>query len=227
MTDKRQVTALIPAYNEAATIERVVADALSHLPVLVVDDGSNDNTGALAESAGATVLRQQPNQGKGAALRAGFRLALDQGFDAVLTLDGDGQHDPADMPKFLQAYASSGSHLIIGQRDFAQMPLVRRIANSVGRWSFSWAIGQQIPDNQSGYRLIDRQMMEQLLSSSEQGFQFEVEMIMVCVKLGLILDWVDIKTIYAGESSHISPLEHAAEYLRILRLVRRSMRDKR
>lgn len=225
MTDEKRVSALIPAYNEVATIARVVSAALAHLPVMVVDDGSSDDTGSRAESAGATVLRQEPNQGKGAALRAGFRQALDHGFDAILTLDGDGQHDPADMPKFLQVYASSGSHLIIGQRDFAQIPLGRRIANTIGRWSFSWALGQYIPDNQSGYRLIDRKLIEPLLTSSEQGFQFEVEMILVCVKLGLTLDWVDIKTIYAGESSHISPLEHAAEYLRILRLVRRSMRE--
>ena len=227
MTTERRVTAVIPAYNEAATIASVVAATLTHLPVLVVDDGSADDTSSLAESAGATVLRQEPNQGKGAALKAGFRQAIDHGFDAVLTLDGDGQHDPADMPKFLQAYASSHSHLIIGQRDFTQMPLSRRLANSFGRWSFSWALGQHIADNQSGFRLIDQRLMEPLLSSSEQGFEFEVEMIMVCVKLGLTLDWVDIKTIYAGESSHINPWEHGVNYLRILRLVRRSMREQR
>jgi glycosyltransferase involved in cell wall biosynthesis len=225
MTAEKRIAALVPAYNESGSITRVVSAALEYLPVLVVDDGSTDKTSSLAESAGATVLRQQPNQGKGTALKAGFRYALDHGFDAVLTLDGDGQHDPDEIPKFLQAYVSKGSHLIVGQRDFAQMPLTRRLANTVGRWFFSRAMGRYIPDNQSGYRLIDRQLMEPLLTSSEQGFQFEVEMILVCVKLGLTLDWVDIKTIYAGESSHISPLEHATEYLRILRLVRRSMRE--
>jgi glycosyltransferase involved in cell wall biosynthesis len=99
------VMVLVPAHNEGPRIEAVVRTARRHLPVLVVDDGSADDTGDRARTAGATVVRQEPNQGKGAALRAGFRAALEQRVEAVITLDGDGQHDPAEIPGFLGTYA--------------------------------------------------------------------------------------------------------------------------
>jgi glycosyltransferase involved in cell wall biosynthesis len=220
----RKVLALIPAYNEAARLAPVVVGALAHLPVLVVDDGSTDNTATVAERAGAVVLRQRPNQGKGAALRAGFEQAMEQGYEAVLTLDADGQHDPAEIPRFLQAYQAGRTDLIIGARQFDQMPPVRRLANSLGRRAFSWALGQNVPDNQSGYRLISRRLMAALVASSEQGFEFEVEMIVVCVQQGFKLDWVPIRTIYAGESSHINPLRHTLNFLRVVRQARQRIR---
>jgi glycosyltransferase involved in cell wall biosynthesis len=222
-TESARVLALIPAYNEAPHIASVVAGALAYLPVLVVDDGSTDDTAARAKASGAAVLRQTPNQGKGTALRAGFRQAIHEGYDAVLTLDADGQHDPTEIPKFLRAYNAGRADLIIGKRDFSQMPPIRRLANSLGRWSFSWALGQHIPDNQSGYRLVDRQLMEAMLASSEGGFEFEVEMIVICVERGLVLDWVPIRTIYAGEKSHINNLEHTINFVRMLWRTRRYM----
>jgi glycosyltransferase involved in cell wall biosynthesis len=219
-----QVLAIIPAYNESTRIAHVVTGACAHLPVLVVDDGSVDNTAAKAEEAGAKVLRQAPNQGKGAALRAGFRCALDGDFEAVLTLDADGQHDPDEIPQFLHAYAERGSDLIIGARDFQRIPLVRRIANTLGRWTFSWALGQPVQDNQSGYRLISRRLLEDTLDSRESGFQFEVEMIVTCVQRGYVLDWVPIRTIYAGEKSHINPLQHIINFLRVVWQTRQRVR---
>ena len=123
-----QILALIPAYNEAERVGKVVTETLAHLPVLVVDDGSADDTSQQAEQAGATVLQQKPNQGKGAALQAGFQWAVEQGYEAVITLDADGQHNPAEIPKFSRAYASNQTDLIIGKRDFSQMPPARRLA---------------------------------------------------------------------------------------------------
>jgi glycosyltransferase involved in cell wall biosynthesis len=216
------VLALIPAYNEAAKIPEVVTGARAHLPVLVVDDGSSDDTAARAQRAGATVLRQSPNQGKGSALRAGFDWALDAGYQAVLTLDADGQHDPTEIPKFLHAYATQGADLIIGARDFRHMPPIRRLANTAGQWVFSWAISQPIRDNQSGYRLISRRLLKAILTSNETGFEFEVEMIAVCVRRAFRLDWVPIRTIYAGEQSHIHPWHHATNFLRIAWQIRKS-----
>ncbi len=218
------VLALIPAYNEATRVAPVVEGAARHLPVLVVDDGSKDNTVAVAEAAGATVLRQVPNQGKGAALRAGMRWALDTGYAAVITLDADGQHDPAEIPAFLDNYAATSADLIIGARDFSQMPGARRIANTLGRWSFSWALGQTVQDNQSGYRLLSRRMMESTLHSQEHGFEFEVEMIVTCVQNGYRLEWVPIRTIYGNQGSHIDPLTHAREFSRLVLETRRRMR---
>jgi glycosyltransferase involved in cell wall biosynthesis len=219
-----QAVALIPAYNEATHVAGVVHSARTHLPVLVVDDGSTDDTATEAERAGATVLRQMPNQGKGAALRAGFCQAIEEGYEAVLTLDADEQHDPAEIPQFMQAYAERRADLIIGARTFAKMPLVRRIANTVGTWAFSWAIGQPIRDNQSGYRLISRRLMEATLDSAEGGFEFEVEMIVTCVQRGYALDWVPIHTIYAGETSHIRPLPHVVGFFGVVWQTRRRMR---
>ena len=215
--------AVIPAYNEAEHISQVVRTARLYLPVLVVDDGSTDETARLAEEAGAEVLRQVPNQGKGAALRAGFLRALELGCEAVITLDGDGQHDPQEIHKFLQAWAALPADLIIGQRNFSQMPFIRRLANTTGRWLFSWAIGQSIPDNQSGYRMLGRHFMEYLLESTEQGFEFEVEMLATCLKGHFYMRWVPIRTIYAGEVSHIHPWKHMVNFMRILRTTRQRM----
>ncbi|UCG24122.1 MAG: glycosyltransferase family 2 protein [Chloroflexota bacterium] len=222
---KDRILAIIPAYNEGARVASVVTGAAQFLPVLVVDDGSGDDTTAQAESAGATVLRQSPNQGKGAALRAAFRHALAERYDAVITLDADGQNDPAELPGFLDLYAEKRPDLIIGQRRLRHMPPIRRLANYLGRKSFSWAIGQPIPDNQSGYRLISRRLLEELEGGEEAGFEFEMEMIVICVRRGYVLDWVPIRTIYAGETSHINPVTHFTNSVRMIGQIRRTSRD--
>lgn len=173
------------------------------------------------------MLRQLPNQGKGAALRAGLRWGLARGYDAALTLDADGQHDPAEIPAFLARYAADHPDLLIGCRDFSQMPLARRVANTLGRWSFSWALGQRVEDNQSGYRLLSRRMAEAVLDSQEQGFEFEVEMIVACVQAGYALAWIPIRTIYGDQGSHIDPWTHAVNWVRMVRQTRRAMRTGR
>jgi glycosyltransferase involved in cell wall biosynthesis len=222
----RRVLALIPAHNEAPRITRVIEGAASHLEVLVVDDGSADDTAEVAEHAGARVLRQRPNQGKGAALRTGFRHALDAGYDAALTLDADGQHDPAEIPAFLAALdAEPDAELIVGRRNFRAMPRSRRLANQLGRRAFSWAVGQDVPDNQSGYRLVGRRLMEAMLASREQGFEFEVEMITIALRRGWPVRWVPIRTIY-GAPSHIRPAQHLRHFIRATRAARRSMRER-
>jgi glycosyltransferase involved in cell wall biosynthesis len=220
------IVALIPGYNEGPRIAEVVRGASAHLPVVVVDDGSSDDTSAQARAAGASVIEQRPNQGKGAALRAGFRRALTDGADAVLTLDADGQHDPAEIPTFLSAWAAEPRpDLVIGRRNFRAMPPIRRLSNVLGGWAISWAIGRSIPDNQSGYRLVSRRIMEAMLASDEHGFEFEVEMITSCIRLGGTIAWVPIRTIYAGEPSHIRPLTHLRSFIRIVRKARREVRQ--
>ena len=219
-----RIVALIPGYNEGPRIGRVVTAALEHLPVVVVDDGSSDDTAARAREAGATVIEQRPNRGKGDALRTGFRRALDAGFDAVLTLDADGQHDPAEIPRFLEAWAGNPRpDLVIGRRNFRTMPPIRRLANELGGRAFSWAVSRPIPDNQSGYRLIGRRVMEATLDSEERGFEFEVEMITTCIRLGGTIAWVPIRTIY-GAPSHIRPLDHLRSFVRVVRTARRDVR---
>jgi glycosyltransferase involved in cell wall biosynthesis len=237
-----RVLALIPAHDEAPRIAAVVVGAAAHLPVLVVDDGSSDETPRIAREAGAEVLEQRPNAGKGAALRAGFRHALAAGFDGVLTLDGDGQHDPAEIPLFVAAFAMTGPtprptgrpsgdattrrpDLVVGRRDFSHMPAARRIANTVGGHAFSWAVGAHVPDNQSGYRLVGRRLMEASLESTEHGFEFEVEILATCIARGWPIAWVPIRTIYTGGPSHIRPAAHAGHFFRAVAAARRTVRE--
>jgi glycosyltransferase involved in cell wall biosynthesis len=225
--DSPRVLALIPAHNEASRNRPVVEGARRHLEVLVVDDGSADDTAAVAEAAGARVLRQPENRGKGEALRAGFRQALADGADAVVTLDADGQHDPAEIPAFVAAWRRAtgerrAPELVIGVREFRDMPPARRLANLLGKRVLGWATGREILDNQSGYRRIGRRLMEAMLASAEPGFAFEVEMIVECVRRGWAIEWVPIRTIYGAEESHINPVTHLARFLALAIRIRRA-----
>jgi glycosyltransferase involved in cell wall biosynthesis len=232
LTGAPRVLALIPAHDEEPRIAAVVRAAAEHLPVLVVDDGSSDATARVAREAGAEVLEQRPNAGKGAALRAGFRHALEGGYDGALTLDADGQHDPAEIPTFLRAFAprSPGApgprpDLVVGRRDFSHMPPARRLANTVGGHAFSWAVGTHVPDNQSGYRLVGRRLMEASLPSTEHGFEFEVEILASCIARGWPVAWVPIRTIYTGGPSHIRPAAHVRHFFRAVAAARRTVRE--
>ena len=244
MTNERpahlpRVLALIPAHDEAPRIAAVVRGAAAHLPVLVVDDGSSDDTAEVARAAGAEVLQQRPNAGKGAALRAGLRWALQVGYDGVITLDGDGQHDAAEIPAFLAAFGPGNAggkagaivggrpDLVVGRRDFSRMPAARRLANTLGGRAFSWAVGAHVPDNQSGYRLVGRRLMEASLGSAERGFEFEVEMLAACIARGWPVAWVPIRTIYAGGPSHIRPAAHVRHFFRAVAAARRTVREAR
>lgn len=223
---EQRILALIPAHDEATRIRPVVEGARRHVAVLVVDDGSTDDTAAIAEAAGARVIRQSPNQGKGAALRAGFSAALEAGVEAVITLDGDGQHDPAEIPTFLGTYAwravdGRATELIVGRRDFRRMPPVRRVSNWMGTVVLSGALRRWIADNQSGYRLIGRRLMAEMLESRDSGFAFEVEMIAVCLREKWPIDWVPVRTIYGDETSHIKPMQHLREFLAVTGRARR------
>ena len=216
---------LIPAYNEGARVRAVAEQALGYLPVLVVDDGSVDDTARQAELAGAQVVSYRPNRGKGIALKTGIQYALDHGYDFIITLDSDGQHDPQEIPLFLNALQDQSGDLIIGRRNFSQMPLTRRLANTLGTRLFSWAVKESILDNQSGYRLIGRRLMEELLTSDESGYEFEVEMIVLCLLRSYKLDWVPIRTIYADEESHIKAISHLKKFIGVCLKARQTMKD--
>jgi glycosyltransferase involved in cell wall biosynthesis len=215
------VLALIPAWNEATRIGPIVETTRAYLPVLVVDDGSRDDTAAEAERAGATVVRHPQNQGKGVALMTGFAWALEHGYEAVLTLDADGQHDPADIPKFLAAHESGTGDLIIGRRDFSHMPFPRSWANPFGSWLLSRVLGARIHDNQSGYRLYSRRLLEQA-DLTASGFEMEVEVIVQAMRKGMPIAWVDIRTIYGiGKVSHFHPIKDSISFLQMVWWARR------
>ena len=149
---------VIPAFNEAPSLGDVVSRARRHGAVLVVDDGSSDGSGAVASAAGADVLRLHRRRGKGEALRLGFREALAKGVDRVITLDGDGQHDPGDIPRLLQAAAESPHALVIGGRltwtaADEIMPPGRLAALRVAGFFINWLTGVSVADTQSGFRV--------------------------------------------------------------------------
>jgi glycosyltransferase involved in cell wall biosynthesis len=218
----KKMVALIPAYNEEDHIKKVITESQQFLPVLVVDDGSKDKTSEISKQTQAELVQVIPNRGKGNALKTGFRWALDHGYEGVITLDADGQHNPHEIPLFLNAEQESEADLIIGSRDFSQMPFSRKFANSFGRILFSWAMRQPIQDNQSGYRYISKTLMEKTLQMEESGFEFEVEMILVCLQNQMKLGWVPIQTIYADEKSHIKPLRHMLRFISLIFRVRRA-----
>lgn len=207
------VIALIPAWNEGKRLEPIIKQTQAYLPVLVVDDGSQDDTVAIAEACGATVVRHEVNQGKGVALMTGFKWALEHGFDAVLTLDADGQHDPDDIPAFLEVYEQGDAPFIIGRRNFKQMPFPRLYTNPFGSWLLSKALGEKIDDNQSGYRIYRRDLLE-TVELTTSGFELEVEVIIEAVCRGMKIDWVDIRTIYdIDKVSYFHPLRDSAIFL--------------
>lgn len=225
MSDSQPIVALIPAYNADAFVGDVIRRASAYVPVMAVNDGSTDGTLAALQATSARVIDQQPNQGKGAALKRGFRAALDQGHAAVIQLDADGQHDPDEIPKFVQRFRETGADLIIGERDFSRMPLVRRASNTIGRRAFSWAMGRQIRDNQSGFRLLSRRLIDAVLASGESGYEFEMDQIVIAVKRGWRIEGVPIRTIYGEEKSNIKPIQHVVHFFRMVRTARRAMRS--
>jgi glycosyltransferase involved in cell wall biosynthesis len=206
------ICVVIPAFNAGHTVGDVVRAAAAFVDsVIVVDDGSVDGTSDAALAAGATVTRLPVNQGKGAALAAGFAVARQRGAAAVVAMDADGQHSPHELPVFLEAFRERSADLIVGQRDYAQMPASRRIANSTGRWVLRLATGRDIPDNQSGYRLLSKRALE-VVAPSRADFAAEVEMIVAAYESGLAVEWVPISTIYEGAGSHFRPVRDSAAF---------------
>jgi glycosyltransferase involved in cell wall biosynthesis len=174
-----KIAVLIPALDAAATIAPIVTEALRHADLMiVVDDGSSDGTSEAARRAGALIVRHSHNRGKGSALKTGFARALQEGADAVVTLDADGQHLVADIPRFVETWKETGADLIIGSRQhlFSGMVRRRRLANRFSAWSISIASGVRLTDSQSGFRLYSGHMLG-LLSGNAGGFDFESEII--------------------------------------------------
>jgi glycosyltransferase involved in cell wall biosynthesis len=221
---------VVPVFNEAPTIGDLVARAARHGSVLVVDDGSSDGSADLAAAAGALVLRLPRRRGKGAALRAGFSEALTRGAERVLTLDGDGQHDPDEIPRLLAASAALPGTLIIGNRlddGGASMEPARLNALRVAGFFIDWLTGQAVADTQSGFRVYPRRLLE-TVRPRRGGFVLESEMLLRAAAAGFAIREVPVtRGPGAGRPSRFRPLRDGtavAAYL-IAHGIRRWLRD--
>lgn len=204
-----RVAALIPAYDEAARIGAVIEALLPVVSrVLVVDDGSRDSTADAARAAGADVIRQERNGGKGLAIRAGVDRLRDSDITHVLLLDGDGQHDPADAPSLLAAAAREPGSLVIGERPFerARMPSSRYYTNVISSWVISRVfVGQTVRDAQSGYRVISMDWLRRLRLTA-RGYEIETEMLIKVARMGGRIARVPIAMRYLGAPSKLRPV---------------------
>lgn len=203
-----RVAALIPAFNEAATIARVVEGLERHVAaVLVVDDGSTDGTGPAAAAAGAEVLAHGANRGKGTAIRTGLDAVLARDFTHVLLLDGDLQHRPEDAPRLIEAAVRTGAGVVVGTRVFdrARMPAARYYANVIGSRALAGLTGVAISDSQSGYRLIAADLLRRL-SLTATKYEIETEMLIRLARLGAAIVEVPVTLAYEGARSKLRPV---------------------
>jgi glycosyltransferase involved in cell wall biosynthesis len=223
MSNEARSVIVIPAYNEAATIRAVAERCLQQCEqVIVVDDGSTDATITQLEGLPVRLLRNDTNSGKAASLWKGMQYALQQGATQVITLDGDGQHQPEDIPALLAAAVTHPEHLIIAARlkDNDQAPKARLRANRIADFWISWAAGQWVHDTQSGFRLYPGRLLSQLTPDTrrERGFVFESEILIEAVRRGYPCTVVPISSSYSSNAraSHFRPV---ADITRIVLMV--------
>jgi glycosyltransferase involved in cell wall biosynthesis len=209
--------------NEAEKISGVVTGARKFLPnVIVVDDGSADETGTLAAKAGAEVIHCENRRGKGAALNAGWRRALERGFTWALTMDGDGQHAAEDIPALLAAAGKGNADLVVGNRmaNAERMPWLRRRVNLWMSRRLSRVAGGELPDSQCGFRLISLNAWSRL-SLKTDHFEVESEVLLEFVARKYTVEFVPVRVIYKNERSKIRPLRDTLRWFKWWRTVSR------
>lgn len=217
------VHVVIPAYNEAATIREVATRARAYCPrVIVVDDGSTDDTAAQVADLPVTLLRHAVNRGKAAALWTGMQRALADGAEAVVTLDADGQHRPEDIPRFLEAWRARPGCLVMGARlaDRAAIPPVRYYANRFANFWISWACGVRLADSQCGFRLYPAALLRavRVAHDEQHGFVFESEILIEAASRGMCLVSLPIPALYPA-GARPSHFRGVRDVLRIARMV--------
>lgn len=223
MNIKDKYVLVIPAYNESATIRKVVQGALGHLDtVIVIDDGSTDDTVEKLSNLPVTLRRHPENLGKAASLWNGMQAALDLGAKGIVTMDGDGQHDPADIPRLLMVAEAHPDRLVIGSRLWNRdvIPKARYRANRFANFWIAWASGQAIEDSQSGFRVYPAPLIRvcRIEPSRDRGFVFESEIIIEAARHQFLCAFLPVRTIYSENArpSHFRPVK---DIVRITRMV--------
>lgn len=216
---------IIPAFNESEAIAGLIGRiSQSGLEVIIIDDGSTDDTAKIAQACGAKVLRNESNLGKGASLIKGYNYAVAQGFEAVISMDGDGQHSCDDIKAFIRKAQTSQSAVIVGNRmgRAKNMPLVRFLTNCFVSKLISIIIRQNVPDTQCGFRLLKKEALARLdLSASK--YEIDSEVLIKAARLGFKIESIPIQTIYSGQKSQINPFIDTLRFLRFI--IRESLRS--
>ena len=218
-----ELAAIIPAYNAGRHLSAVIDRVAQYVPrqrIVVVDDGSKDDTRAVAQLSGVDVVVHPVNQGKGAAIRSGIARAQELGVPLAILLDADGQHSPDEIPAFLARQKETGADVVVGNRlvNPENMPWLRKATNYVTSAVVSLLAGRKVADSQNGYRLIRLDHFKKFPLTTSR-YEIESEMIIRAGRAGGKFASVPIKTIYAGEASFINPF---VDTLRFLRMVGRS-----
>jgi glycosyltransferase involved in cell wall biosynthesis len=209
---------IIPTYNESKAIAGLINQISKlGLKVIIIDDGSGDDTAKIALEAGAEVLRNQSNAGKGASLIKGYAFSVSRGFDAVISMDGDGQHSADDIKAFILKAESSDCGIIIGNRMAMTkgMPFLRIATNRFMSKIISAVAKQRIPDTQCGFRLVKKEVLQKMNLSTSK-YETESEILIKAARLGFKIESVPVKTIYSGQKSQINPFVDTLRFLRFM-----------
>lgn len=216
---RSQTAAVIPAYQDEKHIGDIVRRTRERLDdVLVVDDGSSDRTPQRAREAGAEVIVHNQNRGKGEAIKTGLGHWLGREVTWVSLLDSDGQHLPEEIDRFLTAAAgATQATFLIGNRmnNLTGMPFIRRVVNRYMSRQISRLCGQEIPDTQCGFRMLNRQLVPELLSGGNR-FEYETEVLIIASRKGYRIESVPITTVYSDQVSKIHPMRDAVRFLKLM-----------
>jgi glycosyltransferase involved in cell wall biosynthesis len=222
--NRNGVAAIIPAFHEEKHIGDVVRRTRQFLTdVLVVDDGSADQTSQKAREAGAEVIVHPQNRGKGETIKTGLHHWYDRGSRLVVILDADGQHLPEEIDRFIAAAdRDANSKFFIGNRmnDVARMPAIRQMVNRYMSRRISRVCGQEIPDTQCGFRMLHRELIPEMFGGAER-FDYETEMLIFASRKGCEIESVPISTVYSDEVSSIHPVRDTLRFFKLMRRYRK------
>ena len=206
---------VLPSYNEDRTIGKIVKDIVKMgMTALVIDDGSVDTTSSNALDAGAVVIRNKINRGKGYCVRIGIDYVIEKmNFDWIILMDGDGQHHTSDIPLLMNSTKRGGVDIVNGNRMFntQKMPFVRYITNRFTSWVISRLCNQNIPDSQCGYRIVSVNCLKQLTLTSD-NYDIESEMLIQAAEKNMGIRSVPIQTIYGEEKSEINKFRDTVRF---------------
>jgi len=218
---RSSISVIIPAYNAGNSLEELISRlhrSIGDLHIIIVDDGSTDNTAEIARLAGATVIQHDKNCGKGTALQTGFDFIKKQAaVEFILTLDADLQHRPEDIQDFLDTQGRTDADIVIGwrKRSGTKMPVHRRLSNTLTSVLMSIKTATEIKDSQCGFRLIRKRVIENIRLESF-GYEAETEFLIKAAQLKFKIEFVPIHTVYGDEKSHMKHWATTVNFIKVL-----------